>query len=288
MSDRPSIRTQILILTLFGEYIVPRGGSAWTASLLRLLDLLGVSERAARSTLSRMSQKGWLESRRNGRHSRYEITAHGLRIVSGAKVRIFEPRRGDWDGNWHLIVYSIPEGKRRSRSRLRTRLGWLGFGRLAPGTWVSPTDRRTEVEADLDDLGARPYAVYFSGSRLESMRSEEIVSRCWDLKTLNRDYVRFLKRYEPAYAEAQAAFQRGRPLPAAECFRRRFWLTLEYSQFPRRDPNLPASLLPPDWLGTRAAEVFRAYHDLLRDSSEAFMTDVLGLDPAVKLRTGTE
>jgi len=198
MSDRPSIRTQFLIFTLFGEYVLPRGGAAWTAGLLDLLRVLGVSERAARSTLSRMSQKGWLRSRRNGRHSRYEITLRGRRIVQGGAVRIFEPRRVSWDGSWHIVVYSVPEGKRRLRSQLRTRLGWLGFGRLAPGTWVSPNDRRQEVEADLEDLGARLYAVYFSRSQLYFIGNEEIVSRGWDLKVLNREYARFLKKVEPA------------------------------------------------------------------------------------------
>src|SRR3989304_5713383 len=180
MSDRPSIRTQFLIFTLFGEYIVPRGGGAWTAGLLNLLRVLGVSERAARSTLSRMSQKSWL---------------------------------------------------RRLRSQLRTRLGWLGFGRLAPGTWVSPSDRRQEVEADLEDLGARPYAVYFSRSPLYFITNEEIVARCWDLKGLNREYARFLKKIEPAHDEARSGLRSGQPLAPAECFRRGVWLAFGSSQF---------------------------------------------------------
>ena len=54
----PSVRTQFLIFTLFGEFILPRGGSIWTSSLIRLLDQLGVGERAARLTLSRMASKG--------------------------------------------------------------------------------------------------------------------------------------------------------------------------------------------------------------------------------------
>jgi phenylacetic acid degradation operon negative regulatory protein len=263
---------------MFGEYVLPRDSGAWTPGLLHLLHTLGVSERAARSTLSRMSQKGWLRSERNGRNSRYEITPRGLRIVRAGETRIFEPRRIHWDGQWHLIVYSIPEGKRRLRSQLRARLGWLGFGRLAPGAWISPSDRRDEVEGDLNDLGARSYAVYFSGSRLASIRNEEIVARAWDLKSLNRAYATFLRRYEPALAEARAAFRRGHGLSPADCFRRRFWLTFDYSQFPRRDPNLPSPLLPDGWLGTRAAELFGEYRDLLREPSEAFVTTALRPD----------
>jgi PaaX-like protein len=59
-AEAPNVRAQFLILTLFGDYILPRGGTIWTTSLLALLDLLGVGERAARSALSRMSARGWL------------------------------------------------------------------------------------------------------------------------------------------------------------------------------------------------------------------------------------
>lgn len=270
-TPRRSTRTQIVIFTLYGEYLVPRGAEAPTSALLTLLRHLGVSERAARSTLSRMSQKGWLASRREGRRSHYRVTDRGRRVVRGGEVRIFEPRRTSWDGRWHMVVYSIPEGKRRLRARLRARLGWLGFGRLAPGTWVSPNDRQAEVEEELDDLGARPYATSFSEMRLHLMTDVDVVGRCWDLPGLNREYIRFLKRYQADFEKARS----GNPLSPAECFRRRFWMTFDYASFPRRDPNLPTPLLPDAWQGTHAADVFLGYHRLLRGPSERFVDEVL-------------
>ncbi len=280
MISRPQIRTQILIFTLFGEYIAPRGVSAWTSNLLGLLNVLGVTERAARSVLSRMSRKEWLVSERRGRYSRYSLTKRGLRVVRGGEQRIFEPRRTDWDGLWHMVVYSIPEDKRRLRSVLRKRLGWLGFGSLAPGTWVSPNDRCAEVENQLNDLGACSYAVYFGGMHLHFASNEEIVERCWDLDTLDRDYAAFRKKFEPAYLDCRRKLDKGIPLQPADCFRQRFWLTLEYSQFPRRDPNLPPDLLPSTWQGSRASEVFTEFHRLLKEPSERFVSDVLSNYPA--------
>ncbi|MGD8814254.1 MAG: PaaX family transcriptional regulator C-terminal domain-containing protein [Anaerolineales bacterium] len=279
MISRPHIRTQILIFTLFGEYIAPRGESVWTANLLGLLKVLGVTERAARSVLSRMSRKGWLVSKRQGRYSRYSLTKRGLGVVRGGEERIFEPRRTEWDGLWHMVVYSIPEDKRRLRSALRKRLGWLGFGSLAPGTWVSPNDRCEEVETQLDDLGARNYAVYFGGMELHFATNQEIVKRCWGLDVLNRDYTAFLQNYEPAFLECRQKINKGIPLQPANCFRQRFWLTLEYSQFPRRDPNLPPDLLPSTWQGSRASQVFTEFHRLLKEPSERFVNDVLSNCP---------
>jgi phenylacetic acid degradation operon negative regulatory protein len=279
MIKRPSVRTQFLIFTLFGEYILPRGGSAWTSGLLHLLRLLEVSERAARSTLSRMGQKGWLTSVRIGRNSRYALSPRGMRVVKEAEVRIFEPRRTSWDGRWHMLVYSIPEGQRRLRGRLRQRLGWLGFGRLAPGTWISPNDRREEVRSQLEDLEVLPYAQYFSGMRLHWLNDQEIVRRCWDLESLNEEYAGFLKRYEPAFHAVQRDAQRGRPRSPSDFFVLRFWMTLEYSQFPRRDPNLPPVLQPPGWLGTQASQMFLEFHRLLKEPSEQFVSAVLNANP---------
>ena len=61
--------SQDMIFTLYGDYIRHRGGEAWTGTLIELLGLFGLTGQAVRSTLSRMSQKGWLESRKVGRQS---------------------------------------------------------------------------------------------------------------------------------------------------------------------------------------------------------------------------
>jgi phenylacetic acid degradation operon negative regulatory protein len=178
-----------------------------------------------------------------------------------------------------MLVYSIPEGKRRLRGKLRQRLGWLGYGRLAPGTWISPNDRRQEVRAQLEDLGLMPYAQYFSGLRLQFASNEEIVNRCWDLERLNEDYLAFLKTYEPVYHRVRRDGDRGRPMSVAQSFVLRFWLTLEYSQFPRRDPNLPPTLQPAGWLGSRASQMFQEFHQLLKETTDRFVSDLLNASP---------
>jgi phenylacetic acid degradation operon negative regulatory protein len=279
MTSRPSIRTQILIFTLFGEYVVPLRATAWTTGLLKLMRLLEVTERAARSTLSRMSQKGWLASTREGRYSRYALTSRGHRVVEEGGVRIFEPRRMTWDERWHMVAYSVPERKRQLRGKLRQRLGWLGFGYLAPGTWISPNDRASDVEADLHDLGAMEYAQYFSGMKLHFASHEEIVNRCWDLASLNVDYTNFLSIYKPGY---RRAVRKGKSLEPADSFVQRFWLTLDYLQFPRRDPNLPPALQPKGWLGTKASQLFQDYHELLKKPSDQFVSEVLNTNPLEK------
>jgi phenylacetic acid degradation operon negative regulatory protein len=275
MSRRPQLQTQFIIFILFGDIIAPRGGRVWTASLLQMLDVLGVSERAVRSTLSRMRRKGWVKPERDGRHSAYTLTARGRRLVEEGGQRIFEARKLEWGGQWYQVVYSLPENKRGLRNDLRKRLTWLGFGRLAPGTWISPHNRHTEVVGMLDDLGVRDYVQLFSGLRLASGADRDIVERCWDLKGLNQQYARFLSKWEPDYEKCTQSLMKGNGLPPAQCFAQRFWITHEYSPFPRRDPNLPSALLPDGWLGDRAAAVFNGYRSLLNEQSNDFIEATL-------------
>jgi phenylacetic acid degradation operon negative regulatory protein len=268
-----------MVFTLYGDYIRHRGGKAWTGSLIELLGLLGLSGQAVRSTLSRMSRRGWLESHRVSRYSFYCLTPKCLRLLEEGAQRIFQPRHDPWDGRWHLVSYSIPESKRHLRRRLRTRLLWLGFGALNQATWISPRDLRAEVEQVVNALHVRPYVEFFTVEHGGFSSEEEIVARCWDLKRLSDYYAAFIARYDPLFQEYQTRLMAGDSLEPQECFVQRFMLIHEYRSSPYVDPNLPRELLPDDWLGERATQLFQQYHNLLVEKAEAFVDSVLAKAP---------
>jgi len=272
------VRTQFLIFTILGEYVVQRGGTIWTSSLLHLMGLLGISERAVRSTLSRMTRKGWIVSQKRGRQSQYVITPRGRDLLEMGQQRIFEPVFTDWDGKWHLVVYSLPEGKRRMRHALRQNLTWLGFGRLAPGTWISPRDRRVELKGLLNGLNVEPYVDLFAGFFLGPASAEDLTIRCWDLESLIAQYQDFIDRHEPEYQLFLSQEANGQAVDPAKVFVCRFWLTHEFQSFPLKDPNLPVTLLPADWTGFKARELFDDYHVALGAYATRFITEVMNVD----------
>ncbi|HZD55958.1 MAG TPA: PaaX family transcriptional regulator C-terminal domain-containing protein [Anaerolineales bacterium] len=275
-TERPPVRTQFLVFTLFGDYVLPRGGTIWTSSLLSLLELLGVSERAARSTLSRMSRKGWLTASKHGRRSQYSITAKGWMLLTQGEQRIFEPVFADWDGLWHMVVYSLPEKKRRSRHSLRQGLTWLGFGSLAPGTWISPHNRKVAVRNLCNDLSIQKHVEIFSATHLGFSEDRDMVKQCWDLDDIAAQYHDFIERYWPEYLECRGGEGGEVAIPADQCFVRRFWLTHDFQSFPLKDPNLPTVLLPPDWIGYEARKLFDDYRRLLEEPANRFVDDVVG------------
>lgn len=266
---RPTNSTQFYLFNLFGDYIVPRGGAIWTNDLLYLLELLGVGERAARSTLSRMKRRGWFVTRKEGRESQYVITEEGQAILKEGDARIFERPVTDWDGTWHLIVYSLPEERRKERNELRKKLVWLGFGNLAPGTWVSPHGREEDVLVIARDLGVDEYVTVFTA---KTASDEAIVGRCWDIAALESEYAAFVERYRPEYERLRGDVE----LAPESCFLRRFWLTYDFQSFPRKDPNLPTELLPDDWIGHEARALFMAYRECLNEGMGEFMDRLAG------------
>jgi phenylacetic acid degradation operon negative regulatory protein len=271
--------SQDMIFTLYGDYIRHRGGEAWTGSLIELLGLFGLSSQAVRSTLSRLSRKGWVQSRKVGRNSFYSLTPQSIELLEEGAVRIFQPRHDPWDGQWHLLVYSIPESKRHLRRRLRKQLIWLGFGALNHATWISPRDLRAEVEQIVRSLRVVPYVELFSGGHLVFSSDAEIIARGWNLEELNDYYATFIDRYEPLFQECQALLRDGDSPDPRGCFMQRFMLVHEYRSSPYVDPNLPVELLPDDWLGERAALLFQQYRELLADDADIFVDSVLDKAP---------
>jgi phenylacetic acid degradation operon negative regulatory protein len=275
--SRP-VQTQFQIFTFFGDYVLERGSTIWTSSLLQLMGLLDVSERALRSALSRMTRKGWLTSEKQGRMSQYKLTAKGRALLVRGGERIFEPIFTDWDNCWQVVVYSLPEDQRDKRHVLRKQLNWLGFGRLAPGTWCSPHNRQLWLEELFTELEIKPYVDVFIGSYSGPSSPQQLVKRCWDLDTLAVQYEAFTARYEPEYNECRNAVAEGRPLSPQECFIRRFWLTHEFTTFPFTDPNLPATLLPADWIGSKARQLFHDYRRLLGEQANEFVSKVMTME----------
>ncbi|MFQ5890091.1 MAG: PaaX family transcriptional regulator C-terminal domain-containing protein [Gemmatimonadota bacterium] len=277
-------RPQDLVFTLFGDFLLHRPGPVWVGSLITLLRTLRLSEGAARTVLSRMVGKGWLAAARRGRHSFYDLTPRGRRLLEAGESRIYHPPRDKpWDGRWYLIAYSIPENRRSIRDGLRVRLSWLGCGSLGNGLWICPHDVRVPLEEIADSLRIRDNLELFRAEHTGFSDVQRLVAHCWDLPAINARYEAFIDRYWPEYEASRSKLEGGRLSPE-ECFVRRFALVHEYREFPLIDPYLPRSLLPREWAGDCAAGLFTAFHDLLMPLADRYVDEALEHTPQ-ELRT---
>jgi phenylacetic acid degradation operon negative regulatory protein len=254
-----SASARSLLLTVLGEFVLPREAPAWTGALVAALAQVGVEEKAARQALSRTAAEGVLSAEREGRRVRWRLTPAGGRLLTLGSERIygFGRRIESWDGRWLVLAVSVPETQRQLRHRLRTRLTWAGLGSPMPGLWVTPdVEKEKEVAAAIEELGVESFS--FSGPFGQVGDERRVVSQAWALDDVERRYQAFL-----ATVSAQSA-----PTPA-EAFRAQVRLVQEWRRFPFLDPALPPELLPASWPGPAAADLFQRRHSEWHDAAQA-------------------
>ncbi len=273
-----SQRPRDLVFTLYGEYLLQRDEPTWAGSLIALLRPLGLSEGATRTILSRMARRRWLAKERRGRNAYYELTTRGRRLLEDGVHRIFHTSWDTpWDGSWLLLAYSIPEDRRQLRDRLRSRLMWLGFGSLGNGLWINPHQVEDRVAAIAEEMGIAGHMEVFRARRVGQDSPKDLVAKCWNLREVNAHYRTFVDRWTSRMHRNGGDGCGG--LPDERCYTLRFRLINEFQRFPLEDPYLPRALLPGDWLGDRAAELFLDTHSKLIGPADAYVDRILAQNP---------
>ena len=240
-----------LLLTVLGEFVLPRNAPAWTGALVAALAEVGVEEKAARQALSRVAAEGVLTAEREGRRVRWRLTPGGHRLLAQGAERIygFGRRIEDWDGRWLVVAVSVPETHRQLRHRLRTRLTWAGLGSPMPGLWVTPdVDKEKEVAAVIQELGVDAFS--FTGPFGEVGDPQRVVAQAWALDDVGDRYASFLEEVGTRRARTPV-----------EAFCAQVQLVQDWRRFPFLDPGLPPSLLPDTWPGPAAAQLFHRRHE---------------------------
>ena len=247
----PSARS--LLLTVLGEFVHPRGGQAWTGTLVEGLAAIGVEPKSARQALARTAASGLLTSARHGRRVRWQLTDHGAALLTEGTARIygFMRDRRAWDGQWLVLDVGVPESRRQLRHRLRTRLTWLGLGSPSPGLWVVPdVSKRDAVRAVLDELGLGGRAFAWTGAAAGIGDPADLLRSAWDLDAVEHRYLAFIRHTENAVVRTDR-----------DAFVAQVELIRQWRRFPFLDPDLPVELLDQSWPGPRAAAAFHDRHD---------------------------
>lgn len=236
-----------LIVTIYGLYARAAGGTLPVAGLVRVLAGLDVDEQAVRAAVSRLKRRGMLESSRLDGAAAYRLTETGAQVLAEGDDRIFRHPIAKPSDGWVLCVFSIPEPQRAKRHLLRGKLTWLGFGQAAPGVWIAPVATMDSTRAMLHRHDLHQYVSLFESRYHGDRPLAESVAQWWDLPKLDAMYREFLRQHETE--------DETNPLPT--------WVRAvsDWRRLPFLDPGLPAELLPADWPGSRAAELF---HDLER------------------------
>ena len=150
---------------------------------------------------------------------------------------------------------------------MRADLAFLGYAELADNVWVSPFER-----GELDSVLER------AGATARTARALDVApapTEAWDLDELRASYDGWLANagglvtghLEEHGDDDEAAFAG------------RFHLVHEWRKFLFADPGLPEELLPQDWPGRAAAELFKREATRLAPGAGRFVARCLDHTP---------
>jgi len=250
---REPSRTGSIVITVFGDAIVPRGGAVALATLLEFFAAIDVDSSVVRTAMSRLTADGWFEREKVGRNSFYRLVPRERLTFDIATKHIYGPPASDWTGRFELLLIANGGDRDLAREALKN----AGFGSPLPGVWVAPSGApipqeaggaiRLEVSAE-DDSGRR------------------LLSESWPLERTAEAYRRFMKTVEPL----RSWVARGR-FSDIDAFTARILLIHYYRRVVLRDPLLPLALLPQDWPGRVARELCGEIYRGLLPASEQWL-----------------
>ncbi|MCL7929189.1 phenylacetic acid degradation operon negative regulatory protein PaaX [Halomonas llamarensis] len=262
------IRAGSLIITIYGDAIVPRGGTVWLGSLSKLVKPIGINERLVRTSVYRLTHETWLQGEKVGRRSYYSLSGPGRRRFEQAFKRVYYGTQPPWSGQWTLVLLTQLDTARRQK--VRDELEWLGFGHFASGVLAHPTLNPSEANAALQELGAAEESIVMQTEAVEPLASKPLrlqVRESWNLDTLADDYQRFLIQFRPLWK----ALNEENHLGEEDCFIARTLLIHEYRKVQLRDPQLPDELLPTAWEGRNAHQLCRNIYRTIYKRAELWL-----------------
>jgi phenylacetic acid degradation operon negative regulatory protein len=259
------MRARSALFDVYGDHLRGRGHQAPVSALIRLLEPVGIAAPAVRTAISRMAAQGWLEPTRVDAAPGYRATRRAIERLTEAASRIYRSGPEPWDGRWRLVFVELP-GQRSARKRLREELHYLGYAEHAPAVWVCPFDR-----PEVDEVVTRAGGTVRHGLAL-TLDPDPVGA--WDLSALATAYAAW-----PALADNLLERDVDTAVGTADedeaAFAARFRLVHEWRKFLFDDPGLPAELLPRDWPGVPAAELFTSEAERLKPASDRFVARCL-------------
>lgn len=270
------VEPQHLLLALLGEHWFRRSEAIPSAALVSMLADFGIAESSARQSMRRLAARDLLVARRNGRTTSYgfplrsdEVIEYRMRQVIG-----FGKESPQWDGQWTVVNFSIPESDRELRRVLRNQLRSMRFGMLQDAIWINPHDRAKHAVELLDQMQVETGYV-FRAVNIPRAYGSQGINEIFGIEELGDKYREFISEYR-ALAEGKTDVEN--PLVTRTKLVNR-WLT-----FRTEDPELPESLLPESWPRAQAHQIFLAVYDRLGPGAEERFRQIISeTDPQLAL-----
>lgn len=197
------------------------------------------------------------------------VESHDIKEKAGSLVVMAKARRKmikpdtkvpysgiKWGRRWTMVLFDIPERNKKIRDILRYRLKSVGFGMMQGSVWVKPADITAEVRRFVRAKNLQ-WQVKVLSFNMTAPDEKETIHRIWKMEKLNDEYRRFVKKTIKKFRKLKDySFTSPKLLSLALDLLSRI-TEKEYLKLYSKDPQLPMGLVPREWNGRRAFNIYR-------------------------------
>jgi len=238
--------TDVVLLSIFFglEMMVTPYSSkgAWETQRKAYEDWEQINSETLKRAFQHLRSKGLIECTRDT-ILQPQITKQGLKRLE-TTIPFYDKKR-TWNGKIYLVTYDIPEEQKTDREMLRYYLKKIGCGKLQNSVWVTPYNPKEVLEEFIEKNDLKGAVIISAIGDKESVGEEtlkDLVARVYDLDELHGQYLQFNKKYY--------RYKKFKPEMRQE-------VIFDFLSVLKDDPQLPFKLLPEDWSGKEAYQIFK-------------------------------
>ena len=235
--------------------------------LIYLIKPFHVSESSLRTTLSRMSNRGVLQSKREGRRAFYRFTAKGSAISNNVARSFISPDWSQWDESYWGILFSIPEINKNLRHKIRKKLSAFRFAPLHPGFWIRPFNAIEKIKLVLKDIFNNKNCQVIKFTQFKAAFHNDI-DRLWHLKKINDGFCKGAQLIKKKR-------QKMKNLSPKQALVEKMAVGEKVVKALFKDPLLPPVLLPEDWQGHNLRAAFLKWDQDITQLARPYWVKIL-------------
>lgn len=236
-SGRPKVNS--LVVTIFGDAALPRGGEIAMTDLTAITGNIGVSPGALRTAMSRLAAEGWVEREKVGRNALYRLSDQARR-----------------DSEWaaEIIYATDPVSHREWIVSIDQSAVEDGAAAISRSVRILPIDQRP------DEVAAGRFVLLGSPLHTPSWVKEAVAPP--DLHGQFRD----LK----AALVSEDLFHKAPLLSSLDALTARILIAHFWRRLILRHPFLPESFVDRDWPGLDCHAEVAAVYRMAAESAEGY------------------
>jgi len=243
--------------------MVSLGKEEYSVSYLKyLLKPFGVTDSSLRTILSRMLNKGVLQSVKKGKSAYYSFADRGKRIGRNVSFSFKNPDWSNWNHRWWGFLFTIPAEDKALRHKVTKKLTYNRFASLYPGCWIRPLHESEKTEERIQELTSAGFC-HLTKMEFSTELTKEKIQKIWKINSINYDFRKGLDLIKASLITLENA-------NPEEAFRLKMTTGNEIVQLLVTDPLLPDCYMPEDWNGNELRQAFFTWEKSVYEKSKLY------------------